>query len=144
MQIAFENKLVNITSRTIPKCVGRNILRLRKQHRLTLAQLSEKVDVSASYINRIENGSRTNVGYPILCNIAAALGSDLAMLFKDDGGKEPQPAAADTNLPDHKQFIVWAMKGTIESEQMTPSEKLDQLKIIADISRFLVNPVQTH
>ena len=128
-------------SRTIPECVGRNILRLRKQQRLTLAQLSEKVNVSASYINRIENGSRKNVGYPILCNIAAAFGSDLATLFMDDGGKEPQPEVADSFPPDHKQFIVWAMKGTIESELLTPSQKLEHLKIIADISRFLVNAV---
>jgi transcriptional regulator with XRE-family HTH domain len=130
--------------REIPECVGRNIRRLRKLHRLTLAQLSSKVDVSASYLNRIEKGLRRNVGYPILCSIATALGTDFATLFKDDGEKKPQPAVDDNTLPDHKQFIVWAMKGTIESENLTSSEKLDQLKIIADISRFLISPIQAH
>ena len=84
------------------------------------------------------------MGYPILYNIAAAFGTDISTLFEDHGEKEPQPLAVDATLPDHKQFIVWAMKETIESELLTPSEKLSQLKIIADISRFLVNPVQTH
>jgi transcriptional regulator with XRE-family HTH domain len=130
--------------REIPECVGRNIRRLRKLHRLTLAQLSSKVDVSASYLNRIEKGLRKNVNYSILCNIAAALGTDMSMLFKEDGEKEPRSAADDCTLPDHKQFIVWAMKGTIESEQLTSSEKLDQLKIIADISRILINPIPAH
>lgn len=138
------NLSMSTKGREIPECVGRNIQLLRKQLRLTLAQLSEKVDVSASYINRIEKGLRKNVGYPILNNIAAALCTDLETLFKDDDEKEALQEEGDFILPDHKQFIVWAMKGTIESKQLTSSEKLDQLKIIADISRLIISPSKTH
>ena len=78
---------------SIPSCVGRNISRLGKQHRLSLAKLSNMVGVNASYINRIEKGSRRNVIYSTLNNLSAALNADLSTLFKDNGEKEALPTS---------------------------------------------------
>ena len=144
MQSKSENTNGSLTTRTIPAYVGKNILHLRMQHRLSLAQLSEKVGVSASYINRIEKGSRMNVSYAILNNLSTALDTNISTLFEDDDKKAMLSTSADISSVEQKRFILWAMKGTVESEQLSPSEKLDQLKIIADISRFLITPNHTH
>lgn len=157
----MENNNFNInddlTSRDIPACVGPNILRMRKAHRLSLANLSAMVGYSASYINRVEKSERRHVSHALLVNISQALGTNLRTLLKDDSHDNvkheakrakkidalstpaevaSQPAEIDKSA--QKQFIFNALKGICENAILSDLEKIQHLKILADISHYLL------
>lgn len=53
--------------------IGQNIRMLRKQHNMTQAQLSEKVNVSIVHISHIENGT-SSISLPLLLDLCSVFG----------------------------------------------------------------------
>ena len=68
--------------RSISDNVGSYIREKRELKGLSLKELEELSDISASYINRIENGNRKAPSVPILTNLARCLGIDVADLLE--------------------------------------------------------------
>jgi len=54
------------------KLIGGRIKKARKANKMTQEYLSEKLDVSAEYISRLENGA-SKINLEMLCRIAAFL-----------------------------------------------------------------------
>ena len=65
------------------KTIGRRIACYRKKLSMTQATLSEKLDVSESYMSQIERGS-AKVSLPRLDEISEILEVDLALLLCDE------------------------------------------------------------
>jgi transcriptional regulator with XRE-family HTH domain len=63
--------------------LGKRLRALRRQQHLTLAQLGQKVDLSASYLSQIERGV-TMPSLPRLTAVARALGVDVGYFFEED------------------------------------------------------------
>lgn len=71
--------------------VGRRVAELRRSQRLTQEQLAERIGFSIGYLKRIERG-RENLTVRSLAQIAEALGSDIAALFREpDHKSRPRP-----------------------------------------------------
>ena len=62
--------------------VGRALLRLRQERRLTQAEVGRKAKLAASYISRIEN-DRIQPTMPTLARLAKALGVPVSAVFLD-------------------------------------------------------------
>ena len=123
--------------RNMSEEIGEKIKKARKEKKLSLAELGSMVNVSTSYICRIENGDRNCVSLNILKQIAAALEIDFGELIEDDTIKK------DTEW---KKFVVEIFQKTFKSS-LTESQKLEQIKIIVeslekarekDLSQFIL------
>ena len=108
--------------RNMSEEIGEKIKKARKEKKLSLAELGSMVNVSTSYICRIENGDRNCVSLNILKQIAAALEIDFGELIEDDTIKK------DTEW---KKFVFEIFQKTFKSS-LTESQKLEQIKIIVD------------
>ena len=53
--------------------LGRNILRLREQRKLTQEQVAESAGVSWRYLQELESGKGTNPSLNVLCGMKTAL-----------------------------------------------------------------------
>jgi transcriptional regulator with XRE-family HTH domain len=62
--------------------VGPMIARLRKQRRLTLLQLANRVGVTEAYMSMLESGARKNPSLTTLKKLAKALKVTLAELVE--------------------------------------------------------------
>jgi transcriptional regulator with XRE-family HTH domain len=123
--------------RNMSEEIGEKIKKARKEKKLSLAELGSMVNVSTSYICRIENGDRNCVSLNILKQIAAALEIDFGELIEDDTIKK------DTEW---KKFVFEIFQKTFKSS-LTESQKLEQIKIIVeslekarekDLSQFIL------
>lgn len=123
--------------RNMSEKIGEKIKKARKEKKLSLAELGSIVNVSTSYICRIENGDRNCVSLNILKQIAAALEIDFGELIEVDTIKK------DTEW---KKFVVEIFQKTFKSS-LTESQKLEQIKIIVeslekarekDLSQFIL------
>ncbi len=123
--------------RNMSEEIGEKIKKARKEKKLSLAELGSMVNVSTSYICRIENGDRNCVSLNILKQIAAALEIDFGELIEVDTIKK------DTEW---KKFVVEIFQKTFKSS-LTESQKLEQIKIIVeslekarekDLSQFIL------
>ena len=65
------------------KAIGRRIACYRKKLSMTQAVLSEKLDITESYMSQIERGS-TKVSLPRLAQISDELHVDVALLIADE------------------------------------------------------------
>lgn len=65
------------------KAIGRRIACYRKKLSMTQATLSEKLDITESYVSQIERGS-TKVSLPRLAEISDILHVDIALLLSDE------------------------------------------------------------
>lgn len=72
--------------------LGAEIKRRRVEQGLTLALLSSRASISATYLSKVEHG-RADVGLPVLRRIAAALGTPLGVLFGDVPTLSPKALA---------------------------------------------------
>jgi transcriptional regulator with XRE-family HTH domain len=72
-----------LTDTAINTSLGATIRRLRKQKKMTLTELSRRVEVSKSLISQIERGL-SNPSIPVLRSIARALEVPLFTLFVED------------------------------------------------------------
>ena len=70
----------------IYKKLGENIKQERLKHHLTQDQLSEKLNISTSYLGRIERGER-NIPLSTLIKIADLLDVSIDYLLKDSSNK---------------------------------------------------------
>ena len=61
--------------------LGENIKRFREARNLTLQELADKVGISASYLNRLENYERNNPHIYLLINLSKALNITLDSLI---------------------------------------------------------------
>jgi len=66
--------------------IGSTIRRLRREHGLTQARMAERLGISASYLNLIENNQR-NVTATLLLKLAESFGLAFADLADDDDGQ---------------------------------------------------------
>ena len=66
---------------------GRNLYRLRKEHRLTQEELAELAETSAHHISKMENG-QSEPGYHLLRRLRRALECPWAELMGED---DPEP-----------------------------------------------------
>jgi transcriptional regulator with XRE-family HTH domain len=64
------------------KVLGERIREMRKVKKLTQEDLAYESGIDRSYIGGVERGER-NLSFNKLCQIARALGSDVAALTKD-------------------------------------------------------------
>lgn len=69
------------SSRVVSKNFGSIIKYARESKNLSLKELEDTTGISASYINRLENGERKAPSVPIASELADALELDLAMLL---------------------------------------------------------------
>lgn len=65
----------------IPKNIGRNVQRLRKDREITQEELADRIDKSVTYIGYIEQGKRLP-SLKTADRIARVLGVSLAKLFE--------------------------------------------------------------
>ncbi len=73
----------------MPAEFGKLIRRLREEKGYSLEQLSKKVDVSASYVHRIETGEKKRPSFVIIEEIAEALDVDVFDLLQiSNSGQE--------------------------------------------------------
>jgi len=77
--------------------VGERIKQLRKEKNLTLRELSQKADISISFLSDIENG-RSNPSLERLKDIAEALGTTVSYLL----GEAPNPYIPEEYTQKHK------------------------------------------
>ncbi|MFX6645116.1 helix-turn-helix transcriptional regulator, partial [Acinetobacter baumannii] len=66
----------------LERYLGNTIRELRRAHGLTIADISERADISRGMLSRIENG-QTATSLDALSRIARALGVSLSALFKN-------------------------------------------------------------
>jgi len=102
--------------------IGERIKKARKEKKLSLAELGSMVNVSASYIYRIEKGERSCVSLNILKLLATALEIDFGELIENDTIKKDI---------EWKKFVVEIFQKTFKSN-LTESQKLEQIKIIVE------------
>ncbi len=69
------------SARVVSKNFGSIIKFSRENKNLSLKELEDKTGISASYINRLENGERQAPSVPIASELADALDLDLSMLL---------------------------------------------------------------
>jgi DNA-binding XRE family transcriptional regulator len=75
--------IIPMSSKPVPlKILGERIRELRKVKNLTQEDLAYESDIDRSYIGGVERGER-NLSFDKLCQIAQALGCDVASLTKN-------------------------------------------------------------
>lgn len=57
---------------------------IRKQKKITLAEISKKTGISVGYLSHLENGTRNNPSIEIMNKIANALELSVAEVFFED------------------------------------------------------------
>ena len=108
--------------RNMSEEIGERIKKARKEKKLSLAELGSMVNISASYIYRIEKGERSCVSLNILKLLATTLEIDFGELIEDDTIKKDI---------EWKKFVVEIFQKTFKSN-LTESQKLEQIKIIVE------------
>lgn len=79
--------------------VGKRVKEIRKEKKLTLRELSKKVDISISFLSDIENG-RSNPSLKRIKDIADALGTSVSVLLGEE--EKPDNSSADLSSKDAK------------------------------------------
>lgn len=69
--------------------LGSKVRSLRRQHGLTQKRLAERLEISPSYLNLIENGKRP-LSAPVLIKLAQVFALDLASFAEDDAQTEAE------------------------------------------------------
>lgn len=104
------------------KGFGKNIKKYRKLKRLTQEELGKKLEVTKSYISKVES-ENTTPKMEFFLKVAELLGVDINNLFDD--AKEPPQELKDVG-------IEWIILGEeLEKEGIT----LEQVKQWAEIAR---------
>jgi len=80
-QISRETKKWDKHEQTYLQLVGENIIRIKKDKKLTSKEIYEKLDIDKSNYRRIEAG-KTNVSILLLKRIAKTLSVDISELIK--------------------------------------------------------------
>lgn len=82
MSLENENTKTDIQSKTLGRHLGTTIRQLRKQHNLTIAEVSARAGISRGMLSKIEN-SIAATSLETLEQLANALGVTLAKLFQN-------------------------------------------------------------
>ena len=81
--IVIPGIILSVPRKPIPlKVLGERIREMRKVKNLTQEDLAYESDIDRSYIGGVERGER-NLSFDKLCQIAKALGCDVAALTKN-------------------------------------------------------------
>lgn len=79
------------TDEELYKTIGRNIKKYRSAAHLTQSELAEAVDISLSYLSKIEAvGCNKSLSISVLNQIANTLNVDITKFFKEDFKSETQ------------------------------------------------------
>ena len=80
-----------LTDEELYKTIGRNIKKYRSAAHLTQSELAEAVDISLSYLSKIEaTGCNKSLSISVLNQIANTLNVDITKFFKEDFKSETQ------------------------------------------------------
>ena len=118
------------SDRDLPLIVGENIRRLRQQFKLSHQKLGKFVGADGGYLCKIEKGEKRRVNYLILRNIASTFG-----LSTDDLANED--AINKVSFTEQKDNVFQQMRKIVSECNATPREKIQLLKVIADICSYL-------
>jgi transcriptional regulator with XRE-family HTH domain len=77
-----------MTEKELRGILGSNLKRYRSNHRLSQADLAEKLDISVNFLSNIENGNK-RVSPQTLVKFAAALNIEPYELFKPEEALPP-------------------------------------------------------
>jgi transcriptional regulator with XRE-family HTH domain len=77
-----EIEAIKTPTMALEKSVGATVRALRLRHRLTITQVAEQAGISGGMLSKIENG-QISAGMETLSRVARALGSTMAMLFRN-------------------------------------------------------------
>lgn len=91
--------------------VGARIKLLRKEQKLTLKDLSEKADISISFLSDIEN-SRSKPSLERLNNISIALGTTVSYLMDKNENIKEEPCAIKVELSEKEVAIISLLLST--------------------------------
>ncbi len=84
--VAVENKLMASTEQTdngsLERYIGNTIRQLRQKHRLTIAEVCDRANISRGMLSKIEN-AQTATSLETLAKLASALGVSLSTLFRN-------------------------------------------------------------
>ena len=84
--VAVENKLMASTEQTddssLERYIGNTIRQLRQKHRLTIAEVCDRTNISRGMLSKIEN-AQTATSLETLAKLASALGVSLSTLFRN-------------------------------------------------------------
>lgn len=84
--VEVENKLMASTEQTddgsLERYIGNTIRQLRQKHRLTIAEVCDRANISRGMLSKIEN-AQTATSLETLAKLASALGVSLSTLFRN-------------------------------------------------------------
>lgn len=150
----FERKLrvyENRLSRAIDSKFGPLLRELRKQRGFSLAELQDKTGISASYLNRMENGERKTPSVSIIETLANALQVDKNLLISAANDSVSKKKTVDifellkfnnitiNNQPitdKDKDFFINIITTIFESPWTEDTKHLDLIKIAEMIEKY--------
>lgn len=154
INMKFERKLriyENRLSRAIDSKFGPLLRELRKKKGFSLAELQEKTGISASYINRMENGERKTPSISIIETLANALQVDKNRLISAANDSVRENKTVDifellklnnitingkTITDKDKDFFINIITSTFESPWTEDTKHLDIIKIAEMIDGY--------
>lgn len=84
--VAVENKLMASTEQSddgsLERYIGNTIRQLRQKHRLTIAEVCDRANISRGMLSKIEN-AQTATSLETLAKLSSALGVSLSNLFRN-------------------------------------------------------------
>lgn len=93
---------------TFSKRLGKRIVAIRKERKLTQSELAREADLSLKYLSMIESG--TNPSLRTIIKVCKALGTDLAAVMEAEGigfipgRKSSRMRAVQIDLPEDSQM----------------------------------------
>lgn len=110
--------------------LGSTIKTYRRNKKITLKELAEKVGITASFLSDIENGKK-QPSVETLSKLAEAFEVPLYMLFKDTSNEETLEIRSEDTLSQNS-FILQA-KALFLSDSLTKEDKEAIFKDITDL-----------
>lgn len=154
IDMKFERKLriyENRLSRAIDSKFGPLLRELRRKGGFSLAELQDKTGISASYINRMENGERKTPSVSIIETLANALQVDKNLLISAANDSVSKRKTVDifellksnnitingkTITDKDKDFFINIITATFESPWTAETKHLDIIKIAEMVEKY--------
>jgi len=146
-----ENTTTVKGNREISRTFSQRLKHYRQVRNLTYKQLGELAKMDAGYINKLEKGIRRAPSYPIIKNLAQALGVQITDLVDIDTFEDDLPAKSIQEMLVYNEYLIRGKLPTMEaresllaliqtlldSEWKGHSKHVDTIKIISKVDVFL-------
>lgn len=120
----------------INKVIGRNLADLRKSRSLTLAQISEEIGVTHSYLSKLESGKIKKPSFENLNTIAKYFNVDLSYFVTD---KEEL-----NKMSDEEKELVFSRKLSLDLIEKADIIDKHGNKITKDEREFMLNALENY